>query len=193
MKTERDPDQDLADLRAVHAVLQGNHDAFRDIVHRYTPPIYSLAVRMTRAPEDAEEAVQEIFSDAFRKLKSFDTERRFFPWLYTIALNNLRSRARSAGNRHHRANVSLDNTLQFVLPASAQHQPEERAIRADTQERINRALDTLQPDHREVFVLRHMEGYSGAEVAEMLGIPENTVKTYAFRARKALRDVLVHK
>lgn len=178
-------------MRTVHAVLTGNREAFRDIVDRYSTPIYSLAYRFTGSVEDSEELTQEIFWKAFSRLESFDTERRFFPWLYTIALNHIRSQERSPKHKQRSDSVSLDNTLQFVLPSDTKDQPERALERQLADETVSAAIASLRKEYREVFVLRHMEGFSGKEVAEMMGIPENTVKTYAFRARKELKKFIV--
>lgn len=179
--------KDLADMRTVHAVLTGNREAFREIVDRYSTPIYSLAYRFTGSVEDSEELVQEIFWKAFSRLSSFDTDRRFFPWLYTIALNHIRSRERSPQQKQQSDSVSLDTTLQFVLPSDTKDEPERALERQEADDTVAAAIASLRQEYRDVFVLRHMEGFSGKEVAEMLEIPENTVKTYAFRARKELR------
>ena len=183
-------EQDIRDIRAVHAVLQGRHERFREIVNRYTGQLYSLSFRMTGSQEDAEDAVQEIFSRAFRQLSSFDTDRRFFPWLYTVALNYLRSRDRSAARRHGRQVLSLDDTLEHLVSSPDGNQPEQKMLQREAGRALADALKNLRPEHREVFVLRHMEGHSGRDVAEMLSIPENTVKTYARRARTKLRTLI---
>lgn len=182
--------KDFADMRTVHAVLTGNREAFRDIVDRYSTPIYSLAYRFTASVEDSEELTQEIFWKAFSRLESFDTNRRFFPWLYTIALNHIRSRERSSKRKQQSDSVALDDTLQFVLPTDTKDQPEYILERREADETVTAAIASLRTEYREVFVLRHIEGFSGKEVAKMLGIPENTVKTFAFRARKELRKII---
>lgn len=183
--------QDIRDIQVLRAVLGGQRELFRDIVHRYTDPIYSLSYRMTGSADDAEEAVQEIFSRAFGGLDSFDPDRRFFPWLYTIALNYLRSRERSGVNRRHQQTLSLDDSLEFVVPSSAASQPEQTVLRQEAEKVVETALRSLRREHREVFVLRHKEGLSGREVAEILNIPENTVKTYARRARERLKTLII--
>jgi RNA polymerase sigma-70 factor, ECF subfamily len=183
-------DRDTRDREAVRAILAGHREVYREIVHRYTDPLYSLALRMTGVPEDAEEALQEIFTRAYTRLDSFDPERRFFPWLYTIALNVLRSRERSAAHQEEKNTVSLGGTLERVVPSSGER-PEKALLRREAGEAIERALRDLRREHREVFILRHQEGFSVAEVAEILGIPENTVKTYARRAREQLKEAVV--
>lgn len=182
---------DIRDLQAVRAILQGRTSAFRELVHRYTDPIYSLAYRMTGSPEEAEEAVQEVFAQAFRKLGSFNPEKRFFTWLYTIALNYLRSRRRSRKRREERKELSFDDGLEHVIGSSASPSPEQRAMRKEAGRLIDRALSLMKEEYRTVFVLRHMEGLEVKEVAEMLGMPENTVKTKDRRARLQMKELLL--
>jgi RNA polymerase sigma factor (sigma-70 family) len=86
--------EEASDLLAIQDTLRGNRNAFAAIVERYTPLLYSLAFRMLGRGEDAEEAVQEILLRVFRTLPRFRLDRRFHPWLYTIALNYLRTGAR---------------------------------------------------------------------------------------------------
>lgn len=182
---------DIRDLQAVRAILEGRRFAFRELVHRYTDPIYSLAYRMTGSPEEAEEAVQEVFTRAYRKLDSFDPDKRFFTWLYTIALNYLRSRGRSRKLQEDRRQLSFDDGVELVLGSSSSPSPEQGAMRKEAGRLINRALGQLKEEYRTVFVLRHLEGLEVKEVAEMLGIPENTVKTKDRRARLQMKELLL--
>lgn len=186
---DHDAGRDTRDRAAIRAVLAGHREVYREIVHRYTDPLYSLALRMTGIPEDAEEALQEIFTRAYTRLDSFDPERRFFPWLYTLALNVLRSRERSVAHREQRSIIPLGDTLEARVPAPGDR-PEEALLRHEAGEAIERALRGLRREHREVFILRHQEGFSVTAVAEIMGIPENTVKTYTRRAREQLRKVI---
>ena len=182
---------DIRDLQAVRAILEGRRSAFRELVHRYTDPIYSLAYRMTGSPEEAEEAVQEVFARAYRKLDSFDPDKRFFAWLYTIALNYLRSRGRSRKLQEERRQLSFDDGVELVLGSSGSPSPERVAMRKEAGRLIGRALGQLKEEYRTVFVLRHLEGLEVKEVAEMLGIPENTVKTKDRRARLQMKELLL--
>lgn len=195
MKVAVAPDEklnnDIRDLQAVRAILEGETSRFRELVHRYTDPVYSLAFRMTGSPEEAEEAVQEVFARAYRKLESFDPDKRFFTWLYTIALNHLRSRGRSRRRQEEKKEISFDERADRVVGSSTAPSPEQWAMRKEASRLIQSALAALKEEYRTVFVLRHMEGMEVKEVAEMLGVPENTVKTKDRRAKMQMKELLV--
>ena len=171
-------------------VRSGESSAFAEIVDRYTQPLYALAYRMTGSAEEAEEAVQEIFIRAYRRLSTFDRERRFFTWLYTIAVNHLRSLGRSAKERRRKEAFAVEDGLEEVLPSRQEYAPERQAMQHEAGRLIDRALRELKREYRLVFVLRHIEGLSIAEVSRILNVPENTVKTHERRARLQLRDLL---
>ncbi|MFW6250765.1 MAG: RNA polymerase sigma factor [Alkalispirochaetaceae bacterium] len=182
---------DIRDLQAVRAVLAGRKSAFRELVHRYTNQIYSLAYRLTGSEEEAEESVQEVFARAYKRLDTFDPERRFFTWLYTIALNYLRSRGRSKKWQHRKEELSFDEEIERVIPSSGNYGPEREAMRSEASRLIYRALGELKEEYRRVFVLRHMEGLEVKDVAQTLDIPENTVKTKDRRAKAQMREALL--
>ena len=182
---------DLRDVQAVRKVLAGDRSAFRELVTRYTDPIYSLAYRMTGSFEDAQEAVQEIFAKVYQKLNSYDPDRRFFTWVYTVALNHLRSLGRSNKRKGKGEVLSLDVGLDRVVSSSTEGSPEGHALRSEAGQLIERALRQLREEHRTVFVLRHMEHLEVREVAEVTGLPENTVKTHDRRAKQKLREIII--
>ena len=191
MAPEEELSDDIRDLQAVRAVLEGRSSVFRELVHRYTNQIYSLAYRMTGSDEDAEEAVQEVFTRAYKKLNTFDPSKRFFTWLYTIALNYLRSLGRSTKRQQRRNELSFDESVDHTGGPSWTSAPERRAMRKEASRLIDRALEELKGEYRTVFVLRHMEGMEVKEVAESLGIPENTVKTKDRRAKRQMKEALL--
>ncbi len=182
---------DAADLHAVQRTLRGDTDAFGEIVERYTPVIYSLAVRMLDSAEDAEEATQEVFLKAYRSLSRFHLSKRFYPWLYTIAVNYLRSQRRKRRRRDPSGDLSYDESLPAGAADGPHEAPETSLLRTEARRSVDRGLERLKAAHREVFVLRELEGLSVADVAEVLGIAEGTVKTHLHRAKRELaRHVL---
>lgn len=174
------------DEQDIALVLEGNTEAFQQIVARYTPLLYSLAYRMIGDREEAEDAVQEIFIKAYRSLSSFDISRRFYSWIYTIAVNHLRSLNRKQSQMPS-SNVSFDDTKdESVRQDKSADPPDMKAVRSEGEELAQKALNRLENKYREVFVLRVVEGMPGKEVAKVLDLPENTVKTYLRRARMKL-------
>ena len=184
---------DAEDLWAVQAALNGNPEAFESVVKRYTPLLYSLAYRLLGQGEEAEDAVQEIFERVYRSLPRFTIGKRFFPWLYTIGVNHLRSvrRRHRRRERWKMPNPAAERVLQN-LP-SQQDNPS-RQIEMNEGERLaQEALESLRIEYREVFVLRQVQGLSVQEVAEILEMPEGTVKTHLHRARRQMAGFLAVK
>lgn len=179
-------DEKQQDEELVEQVQEGRTELFRRIVQEYTPLLYSLSYRMIGSREEAEDAVQEIFAKAYRALSSFDTSRSFYSWIYTIAVNHLRSLNRK-GKKGVPPDISYDNTeSESIRRDESGAAPDEVTVKRDGERLAQRAVDKLEPVYREVFVLRTVEGISGKETARILDIPENTVKTYLRRARKKL-------
>ncbi len=176
--------EEAGDLLAIQETLQGDRNAFAGIVERYTPLLYSLAFRTLGRGEEAQEAVQEIFLRAFHALPRFRLDRRFHPWLYTIALNYLRSVARRQRRRRGLRLVRLGEELEAVADPG-QHPG--LALEREAGERLaQEALAGLPLLYREVFLLREVEGLSVHDAAETLGVPEGTVKVRLHRARQEL-------
>ncbi len=176
--------EEAGDLLAIQRTLRGDRNAFAGIVERYTPLLYSLAFRTLGRGEEAEEAVQEIFLRAFRALPRFRLDRRFHPWLYTIALNYLRTVARRQRRRRGLRLVRLGEELEAV--ADPGPQPTAALELEDGERLAQEALAGLPPLYREVFLLREVEGLSVHDTADTLGIPEGTVKIRLHRARREL-------
>ena len=186
---ETDDERDLCIIEELRA---GNRDAFADIVRRYSPVLYSLAYRMLGADQEtAEEAVQEVFLRAYRSLARSDPRKRFFTWLYTVALNHFRSLLRARRSKRDRRILPFDDASALGAAAGATPSlPDELAIAREGERLAQRALDSLSPRLREVFLLRQVEGLSTSEVAQLMQVPENTVKTWLFRARGQLKKLL---
>ena len=185
--------EDAEDLLAVHETLCGRKQAFTSIVERYTPILYSLAYRMLGNSEEAEEAVQEILLKAYRSLHKFRLSRRFHPWIYTISLNHLRSLLRKRHRESRLKIIPFEEGASQGLASAGQRVPEELVEQSEGELLAAEAIQGLRPEYREVFLLRQVEGLPVKEVAEILSLPEGTVKTYLHRARKHLIDFIAEK
>jgi RNA polymerase sigma-70 factor (ECF subfamily) len=178
--------EDAQDLLAVQETLRGHRKAFDDVVRRYTPLLYSLSYRLLGSREEAEEAVQEIFLRAYHGVRQFRLGKRFYPWLYTIALNYLRSQLRKRYRRLGLGTRSLEEATDLpALPRPGEN-PGESVECAEVERLAQQALLGLPPRYREVFVLRQIEGLPVRDVAEILNLPEGTVKTFLHRGRALL-------
>jgi RNA polymerase sigma-70 factor (ECF subfamily) len=178
--------EDTQDLLAIQETLRGDRRAFEGVVRRYTPVLYSLAYRLLGAREEAEEAVQETFLRAFRALPRFRLGRRFHPWLYAIALNYLRTRYRRERRRAALRARPLEEALDVPGAPQTGADPAGEVERAAAERLAQEALEGLPSRYREVFVLRQIEGLAVREVAEILGLPEGTVKSFLHRGRALL-------
>src|SRR5262245_35659671 len=168
----------MDDAVAINTCKAGDRDAFRYVVERYQAEAMGHALVILADREEALDAVQDAFLDAYQALERFDTSRPFYPWFYTI----LRNRCfKLLGVRRRNAVLSLDDAL-ILAPVSGVS-PEDRLA-------LERALVELSADERELVTLRHLDGLSYDELAERLRIPRGTVMSRLFYARKRLREKL---
>jgi len=168
------------DAACVARCLKGDTAAFEPLVTRYQRALFTVALRLTANREDARDATQNAFIRAFERLDTFDPSRRFFSWLYRIAVNeslNLR--------RTQKPHDPIDPSMGLVARATAD--PVERA---ELSARVQAALMQLTFDQREVIVLRHFAEMSYEEIGDALSLPEKTVKSRLFAARQRLGPLL---
>ena len=182
----------LTDQELVAACLQGKESAYALLVERYTPRLHRIASRICRHPEDAEDAVQETLLQAVRDLKKWKPTAPLEAWLVTITVRTAQ-RVDQRSNRVANRSDSLDaphedgNTRE-VRDRSAASDPAAAAGAADTASRLATAVAALPQKYREAVALRFQEGLSPKEIAELLGIPERTVRTHLLRGLRALRE-----
>ena len=185
----------LADIQLAEAVAAGDHDAFRTLMQRHNRLLYRTARSIVKDDSDAEDAVQNAYLLAYRKIGKFRGEAKLSTWLVRIVVNEalacLRKRSRSAHV------ISLDGAeLDDAIESAAEpvtskpERPEEMLMRADMRRLIESKIDELPLAYRAVFMLRALEELSVPEAAAALGIPEATVRTRFFRARARLRESL---
>jgi RNA polymerase sigma-70 factor (ECF subfamily) len=171
------------DVMLVEACLRGDRHAFDKLVDRYEGPLYSAAYRITGSVEDAMDATQNAFVNAYEKLHTFDPSYRFFSWIYRIAVNQSLN---LVGRRKNQTEIEDDTAIAGQGPAEVFDTAEIRG-------QLKRALLELDPHYRTVIVLKHLEGFSYREISELLDIPEKTVKSRLFTARQRLRVVLTER
>ncbi|MEI7644461.1 MAG: sigma-70 family RNA polymerase sigma factor [Chloroflexales bacterium] len=162
----------------------GDHVAFADLVGRYTGIVYNQAYRMLGNAQESEDAVQEVFLRAYRRLDIYDPGRRFVTWLLTIGSNYCIDRLR----RRRMSWLTLDDVAFWLTSGEAG--PERRALEGERQRYVQQALQRLPERYRSVTVLRYWNDLSYLEIAEALSLTEATVKTRLHRARKMLRAAL---
>ncbi|HUI92470.1 MAG TPA: sigma-70 family RNA polymerase sigma factor [Chitinivibrionales bacterium] len=191
------PAQDEEDLRLVENVRQGDRISFDRLVLKYRDRIVMLCVRTLGDFQEGEDAAQETFVKAYRSIGGFRGRASFSTWLYRIAVNTCRNQGQSWWNRAWRTALHLDkpavdgegNEMQTELagddpPASAE------LDRKRTGEAIRAAIKKLPLIHRQLIVLRDIEGKSYEEIEGITGVPAGTVKSRLARARAALQNDL---
>ena len=185
----RQPLDTLGDADLAVAARKGSGDACTALVRRFERPVYNLLVRLVQDPALAEDLTQDTFLKMFRGLAQYDASLRFSSWLFRIAHNTAIDHLRQrrlllATPRLDEDGDSIDSLDQ--LPDLRGDSPEQAATRRQMAAVIDRAIDTLRPEYRAVVVLRHHEDLDYEEIAEVMGLPLGTVKTYLHRARKEL-------
>ena len=183
LDNEKLDEPDLAELAAA-----GDRRAFHAIMKRYNQRLFRVARAVVGSDEEAEDVLQTAYLSAFAKIAMFRGEASLLTWLTTITLNEARGRLRK--RRPTLDLTMLDQAADRIVPfpgAVQSADPEAEAGRAQVRAMLEVAIDSLPTDFRTVFMLREIEGYSVEETAAQLGIPQATVKTRLFRARRQLR------
>jgi RNA polymerase sigma-70 factor (ECF subfamily) len=160
----------------------GDREAFGVLVSRYAAQARRVARAVLGNAADADDAAQDGFLAALKNLGRYDPHRPFGPWLLRIVAN-------AATDRLRRGRVRAAEALPAGL-AAPQPGPDRQTDRWAFQEALGAALATLPERQRMAVVLFDVEGYSHAEIAEMLRVPQGTVRSYVFHARRALRTAL---
>lgn len=154
----------------------GDMEAYGMLVERYMKKAYSTALYFTKNPADAWDVSQEGFLKAWKGMKSFDTKRPFFPWLYTIIKNESIKKF-----RNNKKKKNLD-----ALPLIVRKTPEEIIEKNEKINKLHSSLEKLDSEKQEIIYMRHFSNMSYREIAEALDIPEGTVMSRLYYARKAL-------
>lgn len=171
-----------SDAVVVKQVLDGDTEAFAVLVHRYRDRYARYAMHMLGNREDAEEALQDAFTRAYRSLNRCEDPERFGAWLFRILVN----RCRTAGTRRTRRARTFVADEVALMEAAEDHPADRRAWR----EEIDRALAKLRPDQREAFLLKYVEELGYDEMSRITGVGVSALKMRVMRACDRLRDLL---
>jgi len=166
---------------------RGDARFYEPLVRAYEPAGLRLAVAMMGNAEDAQDALQDAFVKAYDALDRFDGAKPFAPWFFQILRNRCRDQLRT---RQARFRVeALDERLE-ARPADPEDGPERRLQKSAARELLWRGLERIGEEHREVLVLKELQGFRYVEIARILDIPEGTVASRLYHAREALRAAL---
>jgi RNA polymerase sigma-70 factor, ECF subfamily len=172
---------------------EGDTRAFAELVRRYEGRIFRLAQHITQNREDAEDVLQETFMKAYEHLDQFKGDAKFYTWIVRIAVNQALMKLR---RRKTDKSVSLDEQIDtgedtIVREIAAwDEDPEQRFTREELHAILDRAIQSLDPPYRSVFILRDIDELSTEETAEALGLSVPAVKSRLLRARLQLREKL---
>src|SRR5688572_31721749 len=174
-----------SDIEIINAVLNGNQQAYAQIVQRHQTFVFTLVLRYIKSREDAEEVAQDVFVKAYRALADFKGASKFSTWLYTIVNTTCISFLRKKKLETH----SLDNEKVFESIENRDsgmnvNQIEQKSKLA----MVNKAIDLLNPDDAEIVTLFYKGEQSLEEIAQVLGIEANAVKVRLHRARTRLKE-----
>ncbi len=169
------------DQELVDKVKSGDKAAFESIVSRYERMVFNSAYRIVGDRDDAADITQATFLKVFEKIGSFNSDYKFFSWLYRISINEAYNFHRK---RIQAASIEMD-------PPSSQTGPYEDLRQRERCEYLEKALETMSYEHRVVIVLKHLMQLKYKEIARILGLEEKTVKSRLFSARQALHRQLV--
>lgn len=186
-----------SDAELVRQAQRGDAAAFGELVKRYQHRTFAVAFGILHREEDALDVVQESFVKAYRHLDGFQGNASFYTWLYRIvtnmAIDSLRRRRKAAetayDDRRGQAE-ELPGDEADLLPSRLGVNPQREMARQELIEQVNRALETLSPNHRTILLLREQEGLSYEEMAQVMKCSKGTIMSRLHHARKNLQRAL---
>ena len=179
-----------SDAELAGEALAGSQAACAALVARYATAAVNLSARLVNDRALAEDLAQEAFARSFARLASYDPERRFAAWFLQIVRNITIDHLRQKRLKTVSLSQLEDAGYHGPPSESADASPYRQAERGQLADAIDRALQRLRPEYREVVVLRYQEGLTNLEIGEILALPSGTVKTHLHRARKELASLL---
>jgi RNA polymerase sigma-70 factor, ECF subfamily len=182
--------------RFLRRLQKRDEKAFKELVLEHEEAIFRLAYRMLGSTTDAEDLAQEVFVQVFRSIDSFRGESKLSTWLYRITVNLSRNRtkylARRKKSRHQDLEESQLDTSDGVVGVTVGQvsRPDLEAFGSELERVVVHCLQDIDPEFREVLVLRDVEGLSYEEIGELLGVPPGTLKSRLHRARTELKRMV---
>ncbi len=189
--TEADEDSALVAL-----CQSGDLAAFETLVRKHQKRMFNIAFRMTNDYDEACEVVQDTFVSAYKNIRAFRGDSKFTTWLTAIVVNLSKNRLKQMSSRGGHEAFSLDAPVRTddgeltIDPPSKEPSVLDRLEQQDIRLRVQDCIRTLEPDFREILVLRDMQDCSYEEIGSILRMRAGTVKSRLFRAREAIKECL---
>ena len=192
--------EEKSDSEIIELYKNGEKELFRDLINRYTPPLFNFTARLT-GQDNAPDVMQEVFIKAWKNIRRFDsTKASFKTWIFTIARNTttdfLRKSGSASGGKKSilfsdiNENVDEDeNSFEENIKAE-DLLPDKALQKLEDIETLNKTLEKLRPEYREVLVLYYQEEMTFGEIGEILSKPTNTIKSQHRRAILELRKII---
>ncbi len=177
----------VADNTLIQQVLRGSRPAFQQLVERYQNYVFTIALKVVRTREEAEEVAQDVFLKVYQQLSTFEEKSKFSTWLYTIAYRTAIDYARRKRPEAH----SLDDGDSYLQLEDKQGvNPAEALQREDLKDQLSEAISRLKPVDAAIVTLFYLNDASVKEIAEITALSVSNVKTKLHRLREALRQLL---
>ena len=176
----------MSDEEIALRVQAGESDRFAELVARYQAKLMRYAHKFLSDPDDAEDIVQDVFIKAYSNIQSFDTSRRFSPWIYRIAHNEFVNELKKKASRRIIPGFDIDTLLPHL---QAPERADTTALAEDLRRTLETHLDQLDAKYREPLILYYLEEMDYKEISDILQIPISTVGVRLARARSQLQKV----
>ena len=181
----------LTDNELIINANNGDVLALEELIYRYDKMVLRLAMKYTGDSDDAKDIYQEVFIRVYKNLSRFQFKSEFSTWLFRITSNVCISFKRKYSKQNHLSLNDEDNSGYISsIPDEEVLSPDSVVLNSENGDKINEALNTLSPNQKMSFLLKHYEGYKIREIAEMMNCKEGTIKKYLFEAVRKLKTQL---
>jgi len=179
----------LSDNDLIIEARNGNNMAFSNLFYRYDKKVFSIAAQYFQSSDDAKDVYQEVFIRVYKGLKKFEFRSEFSTWLFRVTTNVCLTH-KAQCKRFQNVSISPDEndeSPKMELKSSEENEPDNQLIDSETKGKVQNAIDSLAPQQRMAFMLKHIHNYKIREIAKMMECSEGTVKKYLFIATDKLR------
>lgn len=188
------------EAKLIERLVARDERAFNELVRNYERRVFGVVFRMLGSRAEAEDLTQEVFVQVFKAIGTFRGESKLSTWIYRIAVNLCKNRAKYLRVRHAGEQDQIDDVAERLPPSQARHanvaqvdRPDEAMAGRQVEEIVRQAIAEVDENFRECLILCDVEELSYEEIAEITQLPAGTVKSRIFRARAQLREIVERK